>query len=376
AAAAAGFLVEFAIAGRFAESLGTLRQQWSSQQLQIPVPVFPEFRDDPENGITINRNRWSIYVPETWRAAIVKNADLSNVSEAALAEYAEQELLSEVEQVLSAAGRYSGAASSGKVSTADVWFQQQAVQQGQTRLQRLRERNGAAGQQLEEAARKLSAMSQETEALQAIDRFDFLAGKDQQLNSYNDQNRTQFFFDNGLATDGTSSYGLPQGGKADSQGRTDEGSLRFRFVAPPPPAKPQSKAESLERRKTAGKAMKQDGLLELGDLEKAAADRPSSGESAAAGVPGAEELAKGGLSQSLLRQNALGLDLKRMEDMEQDKSRDRGAQQAEQKLDAAAAIPAPAQAPAFGVEQQADPAAVPQTGGQLPQVVNSDDFGR
>lgn len=376
AAAAAGFLVEFAIAGRFAESLGTLRQQWSSQQLQIPVPVFPEFRDDPENGITINRNRWSIYVPETWRAAIVKNADLSNVSEAALAEYAEQELLSEVEQVLSAAGRYSGAAASGKVSTADVWFQQQAVQQGQTRLQRLRERNGAAGQQLEEAARKLSAMSQETEALQAIDRFDFLAGKDQQLNSYNDQNRTQFFFDNGLSTDGTSSYGIPQGGKADSQGRTDEGSLRFRFVAPPPPAKPQSKAESLERRKTAGKAMKQDGLLELGDLEKAAADRPSSGESAAAGVPGAEELAKGGLSQSLLRQNALGLDLKRMEDMEQDKSRDRGAQQAEQKLDAAAAIPAPAQAPAFGVEQQADPAAVPQTGGQLPQVVNSDDFGR
>jgi hypothetical protein len=182
-----------------------------SQQLQIPVPVFPEFRDDPENGITINRNRWSVYVPETWRAAIVKNADLSNVSEAALAEYAEQELLSEVEQVLSAAGRYSGAASSGKVSTADVWFQQQAVRAGTNCvIQRLRERNGAAGQQLEEAARKLSEMSQETEALQAIDRFDFLAGKDQQLNSYNDQNRTQFFFDNGLSTDGTSSYGIPQ----------------------------------------------------------------------------------------------------------------------------------------------------------------------
>jgi len=387
AAAAAGFLVEFAIAGRFTESVSALSQQWSSQRLQIPVPVFPEFRDDPENGVTINRNRWSVYVPETWRAAIVKNADLSNVSEAALVEYEEQELLSEVEQVLSAAGRYSGAAAGGKASAADVWFQQQAVQQGQTRLQRLRGRSGAAGVQLEEAARKLSELSLENEAVQATDRFDFLAGKDQQLNSYNDQNRTQFFFDNGLAVDGKVSSGSQQqGGEAGQQSRPDEGSLRFRFVAPPLPAKPQSKAESLERRKTAGKAIKEDALAELGDLEKAAADRPGSGEASAAGVPGALGLAKGGRAQSQLRQNALGLDLKRLEEreQEQDKSRDRGALQAEQKQDAAAATPAPAeapaaapaQAPAFGLAPMADPAMVPQTGGQLPQVLSEEAFGR
>ncbi len=379
AEAAAGFLVEFAIAGRFEESLSALRQQWSSRQLQIPVPVFPEFRDDPENGITINRNRWSVYVPETWRAEILRQADLTNVSEALLAEYQEQELLSEVEQVMSAAGRYSGAVSSGKVSAVDVWFQQQAVQQGQQRLERLRGRGIYGGQQLEEAARKLSELAVESEGLQLNNRNDFLLGKDQQLNFYNEQNRMQFLLDNGIQSEGRNLSEGQQQNAAPAKQSGGQQAPAFRFMAPPPEqTKPQSSVETLERRKMAGKEARADGLAELGDVEKAATDRPASGEKAEGGIPGALGLAKGGRRQSQLRQNALGLEMKRLEDpaAEQDKSRDNAAMQSGAALDAAAAPPAAATpAPARVAEPMPDPAGVPQVAEQVPQIQSTDDFG-
>lgn len=97
-ALASGFEVEFALAGRFGDSAASIRKEWSSHRLQIPVPIFPEFRDDPEFGIQVSRNRWSVYVPDSWRAVLVEDPDATNVVRAASTELQDASLLSEVEQ--------------------------------------------------------------------------------------------------------------------------------------------------------------------------------------------------------------------------------------------------------------------------------------
>ena len=81
-ALAAGFEVEFALAGRFDDSAAGIRKEWKSRRLTIPVPRFPEFREDPDFGISISRNRWSVYVPETWSAKPVIDPAATNVLKA------------------------------------------------------------------------------------------------------------------------------------------------------------------------------------------------------------------------------------------------------------------------------------------------------
>jgi len=97
-ALASGFDVEFALAGRFEDSAASIRKEWKSHQLLIPVPLFPEFRDDPEFGISVSRNRWSVYVPESWRATLVEDPAATNVVKAASDELEDASLLSDVEQ--------------------------------------------------------------------------------------------------------------------------------------------------------------------------------------------------------------------------------------------------------------------------------------
>jgi hypothetical protein len=81
-ALAAGFEVEFALAGRFDDSAAGIRKEWKSRRLTIPVPRFPEFREDPDFGISIARNRWSVYVPESWNATPVVDPAATNVLKA------------------------------------------------------------------------------------------------------------------------------------------------------------------------------------------------------------------------------------------------------------------------------------------------------
>jgi hypothetical protein len=81
-ALAAGFEVEFALAGRFDDSAAGIRKEWKSRRLTIPVPRFPEFREDPDFGISISRNRWSVYVPESWSATPVVDPAATNVLKA------------------------------------------------------------------------------------------------------------------------------------------------------------------------------------------------------------------------------------------------------------------------------------------------------
>lgn len=97
-ALASGFEVEFALAGRFDNSAAAIRDEWKSSRLRIPVPTFPEFRDDPEFGISVSRNRWSVFVPGSWRATMVDDPEVTNVVRAASTELQDASLLSYVEQ--------------------------------------------------------------------------------------------------------------------------------------------------------------------------------------------------------------------------------------------------------------------------------------
>ena len=97
-ALASGFEVEFALAGRFDDSAALIRREFKSSRLQIPVPTFPEFRDDPEFGIQVSRNRWSVYVAESWRATLVEDPNATNVVRAAATELQDLSVMCEVEQ--------------------------------------------------------------------------------------------------------------------------------------------------------------------------------------------------------------------------------------------------------------------------------------
>jgi len=97
---ASGFEVEFALAGRFDDAASSIRKDWKSSRLAIPVPMFPEFRDDSEFGISVSRNRWSVYVPESWQATLVEDPELTNVMKATSTELEDASVLSEVEQAV------------------------------------------------------------------------------------------------------------------------------------------------------------------------------------------------------------------------------------------------------------------------------------
>ena len=97
-ALASAFEIEFALAGRFDDSAASIQNEWKSSRLTIPVPTFPEFRDDPEFGISVSRNRWSVYVPNSWRATMVDDPEATSVVRAAATELQDASLLSYVEQ--------------------------------------------------------------------------------------------------------------------------------------------------------------------------------------------------------------------------------------------------------------------------------------
>ena len=119
-ALAAGFEVEFALAGRFDDSAAGIRKEWKSRRLTIPVPRFPEFREDPDFGISIARNRWSVYVPESWSATPVVDPAATNVFKADVQQLEDLVLLcavDETESLLKAAKGTKGGFLQRKLQT-------------------------------------------------------------------------------------------------------------------------------------------------------------------------------------------------------------------------------------------------------------------
>ena len=94
---AAPFAVDFAIAGR----LDSGRLNINAQPVALPVPLFPEFRDYPDFGITVSRNTWRVYVPRKWQATINRDPRQTNVEEATEDALEDTKLLSVVDDARS-----------------------------------------------------------------------------------------------------------------------------------------------------------------------------------------------------------------------------------------------------------------------------------
>ena len=223
-ALASGFEVDFALAGRFDESAASIRNEWKSSRLTIPVPTFPEFRDDPEYGISVSRNRWTVYVPESWRATLVDDPEATNVIRAASTELQDAWLLSDVEQaatllknVKSAKGNYARNKALSELQSAT------------DKLQRNSGNDVGVERQRGEVLSKLSEINNELSANQApqvmggqvITGNGFLYEQDLGQNRDNYSNSVLFFENNGRFQSG--SGGGQQSGQ---QGSPD---ARFRF---------------------------------------------------------------------------------------------------------------------------------------------------
>lgn len=228
-ALASGFEVEFALTGRFADSAASVRKDWKSQQLTIPVPVFPEFRDDPEFGIQVSRNRWSLYVPESWNATLVEDPNQTNVVTAAPAELADALLLCDVEQTTTLLNNLKSA--KGSFARSRAW---EEVQNAQQKLMRNSGNDSGVEQQRGEVLSKLSVINESLGTEQQTDQTNglvitgngFLYEQELGQNRLNYRNNADFF-----------DYNMPSGvafGNALQAGRknlnTDE-SFRFGITA-------------------------------------------------------------------------------------------------------------------------------------------------
>ncbi|MFN9717653.1 MAG: hypothetical protein ACK58L_03105 [Planctomycetota bacterium] len=229
-ALATGFDVEFALAGRFDHSAAAIRRDWISRRLSIPVPTFPEFRDDPDYGISVSRNRWSIYVPDSWRAIPAEDPATTNVVKAGAEELEDASLLSDVEQATS----LFNAAKTAKTEYARRKLASE-VQQQVDRLNRSAGKSQDAEQQRGALIGKLNDLQMEfgaQEQAQPIqiqqDGNGYLYENEAEQNFNNSFNVDRFWADNGLASGGR--FNLPQSqsgyGGEDKSGSVD---LGFRF---------------------------------------------------------------------------------------------------------------------------------------------------
>ena len=105
--------VEFAIAGT--ATLRNLRAAGSD--LPIPCPVIPAFRDDPEYGVTISRNTWQVYVPESWHTSVLDNPRQTNMVRANQAVLEDTIMLSGMENLKSI---LNAASSQGQVDNITI----------------------------------------------------------------------------------------------------------------------------------------------------------------------------------------------------------------------------------------------------------------
>lgn len=208
-AQAAGFEVDFAIAGRFEDAAANLRNRWLAEKLTIPVPVFPEFREDAEAGISIARNRWSVYVPESWKARLVTDPERTNVVPVTEAEMSDAAVLSEIDQAL-------GYFSRDRAASGGFGFSEESRGYGQAydslaRLQTLKGNSVEVEQQRGEVLSRLNSLVQQpVQSLQQATQGNlFLYSKDQVQNRREQGNRDQFFAENGLRLDTGGMLGAP-----------------------------------------------------------------------------------------------------------------------------------------------------------------------
>lgn len=225
--------VEFALAGQ----LNLRRVDINGRDLTIPVPTFPEFRDDPEYGITVSRNKWSVLLPESWHASVLDDARQTNVIRADKSDLEDVDLLTVVDTTNSMINAYNSKKSRSSVTALYAELQRKesvlqvqrgnttdAEQQRETVLRDLNDQLDVLKQQLSEPQNTIS------EARQS-DINPFLESIDSDNNAFNFSNNNDLYLNNNApaqVTDNTQS------------------GLGFNFVVPaePPTAKPQTRSEA------------------------------------------------------------------------------------------------------------------------------------
>jgi hypothetical protein len=315
-AVASGFEVEFALSGRFRDSLASVRKNWQVQRLAIPVPTFPEFRDNPTEGISVSRNRWSIYVPQSWRAVLVDDPSLTNVTSADADALSDASLLSEVEQATSLL-------KAAKEAKSD-YLRMQIEDEVELKLDVLNRASGntlETEQQRNELLGRLGAIrgdlaDQDRSALSSVQSSGvtdnrYLYEQELRQNSANFGNTNQFWNFNGI---GSGSGAIPQSAsetagkgirKLNTEFSEADAESRFRFgLTIPETSKPANgRSPNMDGE---SKAESEESVRELRDLEKQVQSQKADAF-ATPDLPGAvEKLQQGRQSQLMQRRSQSG----------------------------------------------------------------------
>ena len=224
-ALASGFEIDFALAGSFEDPVASLRNAWKSSRLMIPVPTFPEFRDDPEFGISVSRNRWTVYVPESWQATLADDPEVTNVVVAAATELQDAYLLSDVEQAATLLKNVKS--TKGNYARSKALLE---LQSATDKLQRNFSNDSGVERQRGEVLSRLSVINNELTANQApqelagqaINGNGYLYEQDLGQNRDNYNNSLLFFDNNGR---------FPAGSGGGQQGLSDA-DFRFGITLP------------------------------------------------------------------------------------------------------------------------------------------------
>jgi len=340
--ASTGFDVDFAIAGRFDESGAALRKRLAAETLNIPVPTFPEFRDDPEQGISISRNRWSIYVPESWRAVLNRNPELTNVVPAAAVELQDAEVLSEVEQALSFFGSSTrdGITPAAKLS---------GYLQLNSRLQRIRGNSAATEEARGEALVRLNELNRNDAPVELSDSNSqtgnqYLFEQDLELNRKSENSRNLFFNDNGrVLKEQTPVTGGNAGGQ---QTTADMERFEFRMTMPEKPASDKAEDDRSAGRRSAAAKSSQSGKFGRPAADEAAKGKQNAELPEPSPAPQSRlrrQLAEGDALTERLGEEKAAAD-KRMETETETLAkelRDAPQSEAQQQMQAAAQAPSP-----------------------------------
>ncbi|WP_218922410.1 hypothetical protein [Fuerstiella marisgermanici] len=153
------FDVEFALAGLLSVSPNDI----AGQQLNIPAPEFPEYRDFPDYGIAVSRNTWSVFVPESWHAAVVDDPRQTNVVPATQTDFTEAELLSYVDNAKSIANAVKSLGGSNAPGRLHGFREQIEIQQRNLQQQ--------LGNTAESESQRNEALQQLGEVLQRQDNY-------------------------------------------------------------------------------------------------------------------------------------------------------------------------------------------------------------
>jgi hypothetical protein len=237
---AAAFEVKFALAGNMGGNVGDIRRQWQAQRLQIPIPTFPEFRDDADLGISVSRNRWSVYVPQSWRTELVEDPRLTNVTAAQQAVLEDVSLRSVLEQTSSLM--------SSAQSTKLGFIKGKMVEQLELQREMISNTTGndaAVETERRESLSKLEALTQKYKSEIVVEQQAgggiqlqeslapgnfFLNQADQGQNSFNAFNNSDFLNSNRAG-------GSQQSGQTGGEPQTNvDAAVRFRFALPQKPA--------------------------------------------------------------------------------------------------------------------------------------------